>query len=164
MDRQGLAPFDGALWFQWIMATTVGWVLGRFLLPNISFLVIGVAIGILQWFVLQHRIRKAWQWILATSTGWMLGALVILIVLPAGMDFLAGVAAGLATGTAQWLILRHEIQWAGWWIIINVVAWTTGMALLPGILLTGTMVGAITGIALVLLLRFPKSIEVTPGE
>jgi hypothetical protein len=31
-------------------------------------------------------------------------------------------------------------------------------------LLTGTMVGAITGIALVLLLRFPKSIEVTPGE
>jgi len=164
MDRQSLGPFDGALWFLWIMATTVGWVLGRFLLPNISYLVIGIAIGILQWFVLQHRIRKAWQWILATSAGWALGSLVILFMVPQGMDFLAGVVAGLATGTAQWLVLRREIQWSGWWVIMNVVAWTTGMALLPGILLTGTMVGAITGIALALLLRFPKPVEIAPGE
>jgi len=164
MDHPKAAPFDGVLWFQWIMATAVGWLLGRFLLPNLSFWTIGLAIGILQGIVLQHRIRKSWQWILATAVGWMLGSFIILFVVPQGMDFLAGAVAGLAMGTAQWVILRREIQWSGWWIVMNVVAWTTGMAFLPGILLTGTMVGAITGIALALLLRFPKAIEVYPGD
>jgi uncharacterized YccA/Bax inhibitor family protein len=53
-------------------------------------------------------------------------------------------------------VLRSELDWAGWWIVISVVAWTTGMALLPGVMLTGVMAGAITGLALILLIRFPK--------
>ena len=75
------------------------------------------------------------------------------------MEFLAGVLIGMTTGTAQWLILRREVYWAGWWYAISVVGWTTGMARLPGVILTGVMVGVVTGIAVELLLRYPKPVE-----
>lgn len=156
MARQVPSPFDWALWFYWIMATTLGWILGRFLLPNLSFVTIGIALGILQWFLLQRRFRNAWRWILATALGWTLGASLILLAIPDGMDFLAGLVTGMTTGTAQWLVLRREVHWAGWWIVINIVAWTAGMALLPGVLLTGVIVGLITATALALLMTSPK--------
>jgi len=159
MSEAKTFSLDWALWFLWIMATTLGWVLGRFLLPNISFVTIGIGMGVLQWLVLQHRLRKAWRWIIATTLGWLLGSTLILASLPEGMDFLAGVIIGITTGTAQWLVLRREFYWAGWWIVISVIAWTTGMALLPGVMLTGVMAGAITGLALILLIRFPKPAE-----
>jgi hypothetical protein len=156
MSEPNVLSFDWALWFQWIMATTLGWVLGRFLLPNLAFAMIGIAMGILQWFILQHHIRKAWQWIFATALGWLLGSILLFSVVPTDLDFVAGVVMGLTTGTAQWVILRREFFWSGWWIVINVVAWTTGMALLPGLLLTGVIAGVITGVAIGLLLQNPK--------
>jgi hypothetical protein len=156
MSEPKFIEFDWAFWFQWIMATTLGWILGRFLLPNLAFVVIGIALGILQWFVLQARIHKAWQWIVATIVGWTAGSTLVLFLAVDSMEFLAGVLLGCTVGTAQWLILRKEVHWNGWWIIINVVAWTTGMALLPGLLSTGAMIGAITGLALGLLLQYPK--------
>lgn len=159
MPEPKTLSLDWALWFLWIMATTLGWVLGRFLLPNLAFVTIGIGLAILQWLVLQHRIRRAWRWIIATTFGWLLGSTLIQAFLPDGMNFLAGVILGLTTGSVQWLILRKELYWAAWWIVINVIAWTTGMALLPGIMLTGVMVGAITGLALILLIRFPKPAE-----
>ncbi len=159
MPEPKTLSLDWALWFLWIMATTLGWVLGRFLLPNLAFVTIGVGLAILQWLVLQPRIRRAWRWIIATTFGWLLGSTLIQAILPDGMNFLAGVILGLTTGSAQWLILRKELYWAVWWIVINVIAWTTGMALLPGIMLTGVMVGAITGLALILLIRFPRPAE-----
>jgi hypothetical protein len=158
MSEPNMLPFDWGLWFQWIMATTLGWVLGRFLLPNLAFVTIGLALGILQWLVLQHRLRKSWQWIIATTLGWLLGSTVSLLAIPTGMDFLAGLVVGITTGTAQWLILRREVYLAGWWIVINIVAWTTALALLPGILLTGVIASVITSIAIGLLLRFPKPV------
>jgi predicted branched-subunit amino acid permease len=48
MRRQKPVFFDWALWFEWIMATTLGWVLGRLLFPNLSIVTIGLALGILQ--------------------------------------------------------------------------------------------------------------------
>jgi len=156
MTRQKPVFFDWALWFEWIMATTLGWVLGRLLFPNLSIVTIGLALGVLQWFILQHRIRQPWRWVLATTLGWSLGAMFLFIAIPNSIEFIAGLVVGLTTGSAQWLVLRREVYWAGWWIIINVVACTTGLALLSGFLLTGAMAGAITGFAMELLLRFPK--------
>jgi hypothetical protein len=141
------------------MATTLGLILGRLLFPNLSIVTIGLALGVLQGFILQHRIRDPWRWILATTLGWAVGAVILLLTLPNGMDFIAGVVMGLTTGTAQWLILRREVNWAGWWIALNIVGWSTGMGLLPGFLLTGVMAGAITGFAIELLLRYPKPKE-----
>jgi hypothetical protein len=159
MSEHKISSFDWALWFQWLMATSIGWVLGRFLLPNLAFVVIGIALGILQWLILQQRFQNAWWWIVATALGWTLGSVITIVALPAGMDFTAGVILGTTTGAAQWLILRREVHWSGWWIMVNVIAWTTGLAFLPGIFLTGVMAGLITATALVLLLRYPKSIE-----
>ncbi len=146
--------FDWGLWFQWLMATATGWVVGRFLLPNLAFVVVGISLGVLQFFVLQHRLRAAWRWIGATALGWALGSLVVMAAIPPGLDFTAGVVIGAATGAAQWLILRREVPWSGWWIVMNVVAWTTGLALLPGIFLTGAMAGLVTATALAVLLAF----------
>ena len=156
MSKLKVISFDWSLWFLWIMATTLGWLLGRFLLPNLAFVIIGIALGVLQWLVLQQRINNAWRWIIATALGWGFGATFLLTIAPGINEFLAGALMGITTGTAQWLILRQEVYWAGWWIAISVVGWTTGMALLPGVMLTGVMAGAVTGIALMLLLSNPK--------
>lgn len=158
-DRKAFS-IDWSLWFQWLMATSIGWVLGRFLLPNLAFVVIGLAMGILQWLILQRRLQNAWWWILATTLGWMVGSIIIILLLPEGMDFTAGLILGLTMGSAQWLVLRQEIHWSGWWIVINIIAWTSGFALLPGIILSGVIAGLITATALELLFRYPKPEEV----
>lgn len=155
MSSYKILAFDWFFFFQWLMATTLGWILGRFLLPNLAFATIGIGLGIFQWLILQHRISHAWQWIITTSFGWVIGSSIIMTILPDGMDFLAGLLLGIGVGVVQWLILRREVHWAAWWIVINIVAWTTGMAFFSGILLTGVIVGLITGFALELLLRNP---------
>ena len=89
------------LWFQWMLATSVGWVLGRFLLPNLAFVVIGIAMGIMQWFVLKDRVRNSVWWIIATTVGWLLGSTIAMFLLPDGSEFLAGLLIGTTTGIAQ---------------------------------------------------------------
>jgi hypothetical protein len=156
MSTTSSDAFDWAFWFQWMMATTSGWILGRLLFPNLSMVVIGIGVGVLQGFVLQHRLPVAWRWIPATTLGWSIGAGLVFVFVPDGMDFLAGLMIGAIVGLAQWVILKGEVQWSAWWIVISIVAWTTGIGLLPGLFLTGVMAGAITGIAIELLLRYPK--------
>ena len=149
-----ILSFDWALLFFWIMATTWGWLLGNLLLSGLALVTSGLFVGLFQWLVLQGRLLRAWRWIIATSAGWLAGYLTTLFLLPQELE---GLAIGLTTGIAQWMILRREFQWAGWWIIFSTIGWTTGLTLLPGILLTGTMAGALTGICLEVLLRLPKT-------
>jgi len=157
MRKEVSAPFDWSLWFQWLMATTWGWFLGESLFPGIARAAVGIAVGIFQWLVLYRRVNKAWRWILASGMGWLAGWLIELVMLPAELDFLSGILIGGGIGSAQWLILRLEVDWAFWWIPISILAWVTGLTILPGIFLTGMMVGVLTGVALELLLRSPKS-------
>lgn len=151
-----ILSFDWALWFFWIMAVTWGWLLGGFLLPGLTLVISGFMVGVFQWLVLQGRIAQPWRWIVATSIGWIAGYFLTLFLLPQGLEVFEGLILGLTTGTAQFLILRQEFHWAGWWIIFSIIGWTTGLTLLPGILLTGTMAGALTGLCLEILLRNPK--------
>ena len=37
--------------------------------------------------------------------------------------------AGAILGLAQWLILRHAMRRAGWWILASTVGWTFGNAI-----------------------------------
>ena len=69
------------------------------------------------------------------------------------MGFLLGPLLGGLVGLVQWTILRKETEWAGWWIVISIMAWTTGLTLLPGLLSSGALSGAITGLSLVILFR-----------
>jgi hypothetical protein len=145
--------FDWSLWFQWLMATTVGWLFGRFFLPNLAIITIGLGMGILQAIVLREHLANPWLWILATTVGWGIPGIILFFLNPSGLEFFNGLLIGITLGFAQWLILRTIVALSGWWIIMNVVAWTTGMAFLPGILTTGVMAGLITATTLALLLR-----------
>lgn len=148
---------DWALWFYWIMATTLGWLVGTFLQSAIPTLISGVAVAAFQWLVLFKRIQKAWRWAIFSSLGWITGYIVFVIILPANLGFLLGPLLGGVIGFVQWLLLRKELDWAGWWIIISIIAWTTGLTLFPGFLTSGTLPGALTGLALVILFRFSST-------
>jgi hypothetical protein len=148
---------DWALYFLWIMATTMGWLLGSIFFQGIPVIISGVAVSALQWAVLYKRIPKAWRWAAVSSLGWIVGYILFVVFLSAELGFLLGPVAGGTVGIAQWFLLRKEVDWAGWWIIISALAWTTGLTLVPGLFSTGALPGALTGLALIILFRFsPK--------
>jgi hypothetical protein len=159
--------FDWAFLFYWLMATTSGWFLGWLLLPAIALVTAGVGVGVMQGFALYRRIPKSWRWILATAAGWMAGLVIIIPIVPAGMGLLSGLVTGATMGTAQWLLLRREVHWGGWWIIVSALAWSlalslappSGLDLLPRIVLSGVVPGVMTGLTLELLLQHPKAAE-----
>jgi hypothetical protein len=151
-----ILSLDWAFLFFWIVATTLGWLLGGLILSGLALVTSGFLVGIFQWLVLQGRIARPWRWTIATIVGWGLGYLIAFFGLPRELEFFEGAMIGLATGITQWAILRHEVQWAGWWIVFSLIGWTTGLTLLPGVLLTGTMTGSITGLCLEVLLHHPK--------
>jgi hypothetical protein len=95
-----------------------------------------------------------------------------------GSPVVPAVVIGLAAGTIlslfQWLVLRRVVTGAGWWVPAHAVAWTLGMAVaFAGIssvpddapvllfavvgaatgLAMGAIVAALTGVALVFVLR-----------
>jgi predicted branched-subunit amino acid permease len=58
MTNNDRLAFDAAFWFQWIVATTLGWVLGSLIFPNLSIVSAGVGVGVLQWPVLVGRFPR----------------------------------------------------------------------------------------------------------
>ena len=147
-------PLDWALWFFWIMATTVGWVVGPLLFSGIPLAASGVAISALQWAVLNHRIQRAWRWAVVSSLGWIIGVILLVIFAPTGLNIYAAPVLGGILGLGQWFILRREVGRAGWWIIISILAWTIGLVIMPGSLTSGSLPGAITGFALIILFGY----------
>lgn len=145
---------DWALWFYWIMATTLGWLLGSILFQGIPVIIAGVAIAAFQSAVLYQRIPKAWRWLLVSSLGWIIGYVLFVVFLSTNLGFLLGPLMGGAVGLAQWFLLRKEVDWSAWWIVISVLAWTTGLTQVPGLLSSGSLPGALTGLTLVILFHF----------
>ena len=145
---------DWALWFYWIMATTLGWTFGNLFFNGIPIIMSGAIVAAFQSVVLYKRIQKAWRWAVLSSLGWITGYLLALFFLPTNMGFLSGGIVGGTVGLVQWHILRMEVEWSGWWVIISIMAWTTGLNLMPGFLTSGTLSGALTGLALIVLFRF----------
>jgi hypothetical protein len=168
-ENQGILSFDWALFYFWLMATTVGWVLGWLVLPTISVVTAGVGAGVMQCFVLYRRMPGALRWILATAIGWLAGLVIVIPVVPPGMGFLSGAVMGATVGAAQWVLLRRQVHLAGWWIVVSILAWSTALSLapasgsnaLPPLVLSGIMPAVVTGITLGLLLNFPKPREET---
>jgi hypothetical protein len=76
--------------------------------------------------------------------------------IPPDFSILIGTLIGAALGTLQWLILRGQVHQAAWWIVISTLGWTIGLSGLMGTLMVGAVAGAVTGIALELLLRYPR--------
>lgn len=148
---------DWTLWFYWIMATTLGWLAGSMFFNGIPLIISGVAVAGLQWAVLYKRIQKAWRWAILSSLGWIVGYILLAIFFPGAMMLLVGPVMGGILGLVQWFLLKQEVEWAGWWIIISMLAWTTGLTLMPGFLTSGALPGALTGLTLVILFRYSSS-------
>ena len=120
----------------------------------------------------------------AVAMGGGYGAAVVAFGYSEGLDELGGGFAallgwtvvvalgGAVTGLLQWLVLREQFSRAGWWVLASSVGWGLSMAVAQAILLDnkwadslggglalmvggGALLGAITGGALVWLLRQP---------
>lgn len=154
MTDANSTTMDWTLWFYWIMATTLGWLVGSLFFNGIPVAVSGVAIAAFQWAVLYKRIHKAWRWAVWSSLAWMAAYIVLVVFFPADMGLLQGPLLGGVTGVVQWLLLRKVVDWAGWWIIISMIAWITGLTIMPGFFTSGALPGALTGLTLVILFRF----------
>jgi hypothetical protein len=150
---------DWALWFYWIMATAIGWVFGSIFFNGIPVIMAGAAISALQWAVLHGRIKNAWRWVIFSTAGWMGGYILFVSLFSTHMGLLLGPLMGISVGIPQWFILRKEVNWAGWWIIMSAIGWTTGITVMPGLLTSGALPGALTGLTLVLLLRYSPALN-----
>ncbi len=148
--------FDWGFLLQWMMVTTAGWVLGAILMPPVGLAASGIFISILQCVMLQQKISRSGRWVLAGAGGWMIGWAIAMLFVPWDFRLLAGLVLGGTVGAAQWLVLRREVQWAGWWVAISPLAWATGLGLLPGFMLSGVIAGAMTGIVMAILLQYPQ--------
>jgi len=163
--------------------TTVGGVLAL-VLGGSGF---GLGIGAIQWIVLRREVYWRGGWVSASIGGGGVGIVAGMIGGGSGilgsalalgpnadpaasaptlapMIYVVVVASyGAVIGIIQWLVLRREIDEAGWWILANIlgsaIGTTVGIASAAGInaivgFLAGFVTfGIITGVALVWLLR-----------
>ena len=111
-----------------------------FLLLYIFLPVLGVVSGFLQYLLLRRYLPRMRRWIAATVLGWLLPFAVVRLfsaTLSPALDVnslwsVAGtiVLIGGFSGLTQWLVLRHRVRHAAWWILASVLGW--GMAILIG--------------------------------
>jgi len=175
-------------WLQWVLASTVGVVVGMFTgaifvmsvlerydVPRepvgygLWGIVLGIVVGVLQWLVLRRRVSGAGWWVLASAAAGY-GTLRFLDAGPleslsfgALLSFTGVVALGGAvTGTLQWLVLRGQVSRAGWWVLASTVGWALSVTVAKqfppdgqDLVVIGAILGALTGGALVWLLRQP---------
>lgn len=170
MFGQGARSFDWAFWIQWVLACTAGWFLGGALgaglatllqgLPamgnTVGQLSVGFVMGAMQWLVLRRRLTGAAWWILVTGLGWTLGWLLAATLLSPDLGLFAGLVLGLASGTAQWIVLQRWYHQPGWWIPASAAAWTLGLTGVLGLSLVGTVFGVASGLALELYERYGR--------
>ncbi len=141
----------------------------------------GAIIGFSQWIVLKRYVTANSGWALADGTSWAAGyvlGLLLIQMLPSTI-FIAAIGYllfGVIVAVVQWPVLRREIPNLGVWILASSLGWAAGFwasqAVLPlffnGSLIepavstaviavtSGLVAGAITGIALIWIVRKPE--------
>ena len=160
------------LWALWtaatvtgsVLAVPLGWELGSSFLTPLElgiYTTVGIVVGMAQWLVLRLYLPRSGWWPVTT-----VAALLTWTVL---------------VGPLQWLVLRRHVRKAGWWGLTSTVVWFYAMAIGTWVVLAlphqlgwawsmmsllalagfiaGTLVGALTGLHLVKLLRRPISVS-----
>jgi hypothetical protein len=148
----------------------------RVIVPIIS----GIFLGLAQWLVLRPYISKSYDWILNHAVGWVvgytLGLYVVQLLSKTSLGMLVGfISFGVIVALFQYPALRREIPHLATWILANVAGWTLGAYLsllaagvffqnqvpttftsvLVTVGITGLVAGAITGLALIWIVRQP---------
>jgi small-conductance mechanosensitive channel len=150
--------------------------IARVIVPIVS----GIFLGLAQWLVLRPYISKSYDWILNHAVGWVVGYTLGLFVVqllsktPLGM-LIGFISFGVIVALFQYPALRREIPHLATWILANVIGWTLGAYLsllaagvffqnqvpttftsvLVSVGITGLVAGAITGLALIWIVRQP---------
>jgi hypothetical protein len=136
---------------------------------------LGGMLGVMQWVPLRRRISKETWWMWASIVGWAVGLVIAVGTEVASSTLSAammGAIGGAVAGTLQWIVLRRQVSRAGRWVLASAVGWAMGCGIIgvagPKVhsmaefVLTlawsGAAGGAITGIALVWLLRQPRKV------
>ena len=140
----------------------------------------GTLIGLAQWLALRNFLTTHSDWILATGTSWAVGyVLGLFLIQHMPATFLGGILGYLLFGAivalVQWPLLRREIPHLLVWMLASAIGWAAGFwtgqaalslffngGLIPPVVGTaiitvtsGLIAGAITGVALVWIVRKP---------
>ena len=143
----------------------------------------GAIIGFSQWIMLRRYVTASTHWILADGISWATGyilGLFLIQVLPSTVfaGFIGYFLFGVIVALLQWPVLRREIPHILTWILASALAWAAGFwasqAVLPLFfhgpsiapalstsviaVTSGLVAGAITGIALIWIVRKPETI------
>ena len=156
MENQSREYLGWMFWLIWVLANSVGWIIGMSLVWVLNFLLasfptgglhmvgwvvvgalVGAIFGVNQWFIFRplgnNTIGKwAHWWFVATVIGWSIGITVI-IGFGAGESLgftVTGAVLGIAVGIPQWFVVRPYTQNAEWWAVGSTVGWIMGLALL----------------------------------
>jgi hypothetical protein len=150
--------------------------------------ILGGVFGVVQWLVLWAYLgRLNLLWAPVSFIGWFVGLNItyggVLPLVGSWLGAFAGLNEALAyiivlepiryaaLGLAQWLLLRSYLHRAGWWVLASAVGGLLGTTALMGLSYAGAPVtfvyagvpgfiyGAITGVALVWLLGYERSVN-----
>ena len=150
--------------------------IARVIVPIIA----GTFLGLAQWLVLRPYVSDSFDWVINQAVGWVVGFTIGLYLVqllsntPIG-TLVGFISFGVIVALFQYPALRREIPYLAAWILANVIGWTLGAYLsqvvasnffqnaLPttftSVLVTagttGLVAGAITGFALILIVRQP---------
>jgi hypothetical protein len=140
----------------------------------------GTVIGFAQWFVLRRYVTAStrWDWTdgISWAAGYILGLLLIQL-LPSTVftAFIGYFLFGAIVALVQWPVLRREIPQVFTWLLASAVAWAVGYWASQAVLsvftdplidpvvgtaviavTSGLVAGAITGVALIWIVRKPE--------
>ena len=140
----------------------------------------GTVIGFAQWLVLRRYVTAStrWDWTdgISWAAGYILGLLLIQM-LPSSVFvvFIGYFLFGVIVALVQWPVLRREIPQVLTWLAASAVAWATGYWVSQAVLslftdplidpvvgtaviavTSGLVAGAITGVALIWIVRKPE--------
>ena len=140
----------------------------------------GTVIGFAQWFVLRRYLTASSQWDWTDGISWAAGyilGLLLIQTLPSSVFavFIGYFLFGAIVALVQWPVLRREIPQVVTWIVANALAWAvaywasqavlslfTDPVIEPAVgttvlaVTSGLIAGAITGIALIWIVRKPE--------
>jgi hypothetical protein len=113
----------------------------------------GGIIGAMQWLVLRKHITNSWFWFVTSAIAMFIGNTIsgvmpMFFQLPPTSNlFLTWFLFGGVSGVLQWIIMRRQINYSGFWILANVIAGGITGIFLPDFGIIGGSIGwALTGI------------------
>ena len=140
----------------------------------------GTVIGFAQWLVLRRYVTAStrWDWTdgISWAAGYILGLLLIQL-LPSAVfaAFIGYFLFGVIVALVQWPVLRREIPQVLTWLVASALAWAVGYWVSRAVLslftnpmiepvvgttviavTSGLVAGAITGVALIWIVRKPE--------